>query len=313
MRKFMVLLAVVGATVGVVFAQASAAIVDGGREQPCQDNIKKPPTKMTLGSAFSPGGGLWSDGYKSVDGKKKSSEVSNDADQSNRSLCQNAENKPHSWVENENINKNPQFTLLGSNTERNKQSNRTWVDQSQHADATQANVLWQGISVNHPPDGWSGGGGPALSNDADQSNRDLRQTATNKPFSWVDNENVNFNPQFTLWGNNYQYNKQENSTWVDQSQQAQADQANLAGQAIHVGPPIDPKNDAHQSNGKLSQTAKNEPKSGVENKNVNFNPQFAVVGNNSETNHQSNKTSVDQSQHAGALQLNVAGQSIGLG
>ena len=62
-----------------------------------------------------------------------------------------------------------------------------------------------------------------------------------------------------------------------------------------------------------TQQATNEPKSKVENENVNFNPQFTLVGNNNETNHQENNTSVDQSQQAGALQLNVAGQSIGLG
>ena len=72
-----------------------------------------------------------------------------------------------------------------------------------------------------------------------------------------------------------------------------------------MGPPIDPSNDADQHNGKLEQEAKNKPQSSVENKNVNFNPQFTIVGDNN--------SSIDQSQHAGALQLNVLGQAIGLG
>jgi hypothetical protein len=88
---------------------------------------------------------------------------------------------------------------------------------------------------------------------------------------------------------------------------------NVAGQAIHVGPPIDPVNDADQSNGKLEQDARNEPKAFVHNDNVNFNPQFTLVGNNSSSNTQSNSTSVDQSQNAGALQLNGVLQSIGQG
>jgi len=80
-----------------------------------------------------------------------------------------------------------------------------------------------------------------------------------------------------------------------------------------VGPPIDPSNDAEEHNGKLEQEAKNKPQSSVENKNVNFNPQFTIVGDNNSSNTQSNNTSIDQSQHAGALQLNVLGQAIGLG
>lgn len=77
---------------------------------------------------------------------------------------------------------------------------------------------------------------------------------------------------------------------------------------------VDPEsNDADQKNGKLQQKATNEPHAGVDNENVNFNPQFTVVGDNSSSNTQSNTTSIDQSQHAGVLQLNVLGQSIGLG
>ena len=124
---------------------------------------------------------------------------------------------------------------------------------------------------------------------------------------------MNFNPQFTLVGNNSSSNTQSNSTSIDQSQDVKAAQVNLAGQAIHVGPPIDPSNDADQSNGKLQQKATNEPHASVDNDNVNFNPQFTVVGNNSSSNTQSNSTSIDQSQHAGALQLNGVLQSIGLG
>ena len=305
MRKFVVLLAVVGATVAVVLTQTSVALMS--REQQCE----KQSREATLWSGMN----LRYDGQRVVDGVQKQPDggISNDADQYNGKLCQEAKNEPHAWVDNDNINKNPQFTLVGSNDSWNSQSNDTWIDQSQHAKAAQVNVLWQGISVNHPPAGWLGGGGPALSNDADQKNGKLEQKATNKPFAWVDNDNVNFNPQFTLVGNNSSSNTQSNSTSIDQSQNVKAAQVNAAGQAIHVGPPIDPSNDADQSNGKLQQSAKNEPHAGVDNKNVNFNPQFTLVGNNSSSNTQSNSTSIDQTQQAGALQLNAVGQLIGLG
>ncbi|HMF04457.1 MAG TPA: hypothetical protein VKH17_06550 [Acidimicrobiia bacterium] len=307
MRKFIALLAIVGATIVVALSQTSGAYLDG-HEQPCQDNRKPETTALWSGM------NLRYDGQKMVDGyHKKSDGVSNDADQHNGKLCQEAKNEPHAWVDNDNKNINPQFTLVGSNDSWNNQSNDTWIDQSQHAKAVQANALWQGISVNHPPAGWLGGGGPPLSNDADQSNGKLEQEAKNKPFAWVDNDNVNFNPQFTLVGSNSSWNNQSNETSIDQSQHAKAAQVNAAGQGIHVGPPIDPSNNADQSNGKLQQEAKNEPHAGVDNKNVNFNPQFTLVGNNSSTNSQSNETSIDQSQHAGALQLNVLGQAIGLG
>ncbi len=304
MRKFVLLLAVVGATVAVALSQASSAVIDGGSEQPCQENSRM---------LFS-GTNLRYDGQRVVDGVQKQPDggVSNEADQRNGKLCQDAKNEPHAWVDNDNINKNPQFALFGSNDSTNDQSNHTWIDQSQHAKAVQANVLWQGISVNHPL-AWGSGGGPALSNDADQKNGKLEQKAKNKAFAWVDNDNVNFNPQFTLVGNNTSTNTQSNSTWIDQSQHAKAAQVNAAGQAIQVGPPIDPSNNADQSNGKLQQKAENKPKAAVDNKNVNFNPQFTVVGGSSSSNNQSNTTSIDQSQHAGALQLNVLGQSIGLG
>jgi hypothetical protein len=253
------------------------------------------------------------DGKKSYDGKKSHDAVSNEADQCNGKIDQEATNKPFAWVDNENKNVNPQFTLVGSNSSSNWQSNDTWIDQSQHTKAKQANVLWQGISVAHAPAPWQGGGGPPLSNDADQSNHKIDQDAQNWASSWVDNKNVNFNPQFTLVGNNSSRNWQQNNTSIDQSQSVKAAQVNAAGQGIQVGPPIDPSNDADQSNGKIDQDAWNKPHAGVDNKNVNFNPQFTLVGNNDSSNTQSNNTAIDQSQHVGALQLNALGQAIGLG
>ena len=133
------------------------------------------------------------------------------------------------------IDFDPQFALVGNNDSWNSQSNDTWIDQSQNAKAVQANVLWQGISVNHPQAGWLGGGGPALSNDADQKNGKLEQHAKNKPFAWVDNDNVNFNPQFTLVGNNSSSNTQSNSTSIDQSQNVGALQLNALAQSIGLG------------------------------------------------------------------------------
>jgi hypothetical protein len=259
------------------------------------------------------------DGQKMVNGlhnNHSNGGVENDADQNNETLCQEAKNEPFAGVHNKNENKNPQFTLLGSNDSRNYQSNDTWIDQSQHAKAAQANVLWQGISVNGGPPGpglWNGGGGPPIENDADQNNEELDQEAKNEAFAWVGNKNVNFNPQFTLFGNNTSSNTQSNSTWIDQSQHVKAAQVNAGAQSIDVGPPIDPVNDADQNNEELDQEAKNEPHAFVDNKNVNFNPQFTLVGDNSSSNTQSNSTTIDQSQHAGALQLNVLGQSIDLG
>jgi hypothetical protein len=307
MRKFVVLLAIVGATIGVVLIQTSAAFISGGRGQ-CEEKSRE---TMLLSGA-----NLRYDGQKMADGLQKKSDggVKNDAEQRNGKLCQEAKNEPFAGVHNKNKNFNPQFGLLfASNDSTNNQSNDTWIDQSQNAKAVQANVLWQGISVNHPPAGWVGGGGPPLVNDADQKNGKLEQHAKNEPFAWVGNKNVNFNPQFTLVGSNSSTNNQSNSTSIDQSQNVKAAQVNVAGQAIQVGPPIDPVNDADQSNGKLEQNAKNEPKAFVHNDNVNFNPQFTLVGGNSSSNTQSNDTSIDQSQNAGALQLNALAQSIGLG
>jgi hypothetical protein len=312
MRKFVVLLAVVGATVGVLFTQASSAfIIDGGREQCGQESPRAP----VLWS----GSNLRYDGQKWVDGlQKKESHafVENDAEQSNEELCQEAKNEPFAGVHNKNKNFNPQFGLLfARNSSSNWQSNETWIDQSQHAKAAQTNVLWQGISVNGGPPGpglWHGGSGAPLENDAEQENEELNQTAENDPFAWVGNKNVNFNPQFTLIGSNSSSNWQSNTTSIDQSQHVKAAQANVADQAIHVGPPIDPVNDAEQENEELNQEAKNEPKAFVDNKNVNFNPQFTLVGHNSSSNTQSNATSIDQSQNTGALQLNAVDQTIGV-
>jgi hypothetical protein len=313
MRKFVVLLAVVGATVGVLFTQASSAfIMNGGHEQ-CGQEVRRAPELWS-------GSNLRYDGQKVVDGyqqKEQHGYIENDADQSNEELCQDAKNKPFAGVHNENKNFNPQFGLLfANNSSSNWQSNETWIDQSQNAKAAQANVLWQGISVNGGPPGpgvWNGGGGPPLENDAEQENEELNQTAKNEAFAWVGNKNVNFNPQFTLLGSNTSSNTQSNSTSIDQSQNVKAAQVNVAGQAIQVGPPIDPVNDAEQENEGLNQTAENKPHAFVDNKNVNFNPQFTLVGNNSSSNTQSNSTSIDQSQNAGALQLNALAQSIGLG
>ena len=102
-----------------------------------------------------------------------------------------------------------------------------------------------------------------MKNDADQTNEELNQNAKNEAFAFVFNKNVNFNPQFTLLGSNSSSNNQSNSTSIDQSQNVKAAQVNVAGQAIHVGPPIDPVNDADQSNGTLNQKAKNEPEAVV--------------------------------------------------
>lgn len=110
MRKFVVLLAVVGATIAVVLAQTSGAFVmDGGREQPCQEKSRE----ATLWSGMN----LRYDGQRVVDGVQKQPDggISNEADQHNGKLCQDAKNEPHAWVDNSNKNFNPQFALVGSN------------------------------------------------------------------------------------------------------------------------------------------------------------------------------------------------------
>jgi hypothetical protein len=66
-------------------------------------------------------------------------------------------------------------------------------------------------------------------------------------------------------------------------------------------PPIDPENDAEQTNGELDQDAENEPETYVDNTNVNFNPQLTLVGSNYHSSERENETNVDQSQHAGCF------------
>ncbi|HMF84515.1 MAG TPA: hypothetical protein VKI01_14700 [Acidimicrobiia bacterium] len=104
-----------------------------------------------------------------------------------------------------------------------------------NAKAVQANVLWQGISAEGGSATWHGRGSPPLSNDADQSNHKLDQDAQNWASAWVDNKNVNFNPQFTLVGNNSATNDQANETAIDQSQQVGALQLNALTQSIGLG------------------------------------------------------------------------------
>jgi hypothetical protein len=311
-RKIVLLLATVGTAVGLVWSSPGHALMIDGQQ--CQRQRMLQPTSLNGRYDGQKAYGRQLDGKK-VDGKPSDGGLSNDAEQHNGTLCQNAYNKPKADVDNKNINKNPQFTLWGSNSQYNKQKNDTDIDQSQHANAVQANVLSQDISAGGGPPGphsADGGGGAPLSNDADQSNRELNQDPYNHPKADVDNTNINFNPQFTLVGDNSQYNKQSNDTDIDQSQHANAAQVNVAGQSIEQrpAPPVDPRNDADQSNGTLDQHPTNKPKADVDNKNVNFNPQFTLVGSNHETNKQSNETEIDQSQHANAGQANLAGQSI---
>src|SRR2546421_7588096 len=138
MRKFVVLLAVVGSTIAVVLSQTSGAfVIDGGREQSCQEKSRE----ATLWSGLN----LRYDGNKVFDGVQKESDggISNDAEQHNGKLCQDAKNEPHAWVDNDNFNKNPQFALVGNNDSWNSQSNDTWIDQSQNAKAVQVNGALQ--------------------------------------------------------------------------------------------------------------------------------------------------------------------------
>ena len=112
MRKFVVLLAIVGATVAVALSQAGSAIMDGGREQPCQEKQREAVfTRGLSPSGPSSGMNLRYDGRRVVDGVQKQPDggVSNEADQRNGKLCQDAKNEPHAWVDNDNKNFNPQF------------------------------------------------------------------------------------------------------------------------------------------------------------------------------------------------------------
>jgi hypothetical protein len=311
-RRVVWLLAVVGAMTGLVFAQTGNAFMIPNHEQPCQEERRSNGMTLPWAGAEKYVGGGDANGYEQK--KQSGAALSNEAEQCNGELDQEAENDPYADIEQENWNKNPQFTLFGSNSQRNYQQNRLWLDQSQNAPAVQANLAGQDIA-DYSGGGngvWGGGGGAPLSNEADQTNGDLDQEAENKPDAYIDQKNINFNPQFTLVGNNYQYNKQSNELWLDQSQNAPAAQVNAGGQSIYRGPapPVDPVNDADQSNGELDQKAENKPDADVDQKNVNFNPQFTLVGNNSQSNYQGNSAGVDQSQNAGALQGNFAGQDI---
>ena len=306
-RRIVALLAIVGATVGLAWSQTGHAFVMDGQRNQCEDNVRAPVLSRGLWSGGGGYNGFHSDGYKSGGG------LSNDAEQCNGTLYQKAYNKPKAYVFNKNFNIAPQIALLGVNRQWNDQSNSTAIDQSQHAKAVQSNSALQGIWANWgPPGGYVNGGGPPVENDADQSNRELSQRAYNKPKAYVFNKNFNLSPQIALLGSNSQDNTQSNSTAIDQSQEAKAGQFNVAGQEIGLGAPIDPVNDADQSNGFLSQEAKKEPKSVVGNGNFNVAPQIALLGHNSQTNDQSNSTAVDQSQQAGAAQGNVVGQLLQL-
>src|SRR5256886_12951701 len=149
MREFVVLLAIVGATVAVALSQAGSAIMDGGREQPCQEKQREAVfTRGLSPSGPSSGMNLRYDGRRVVDGvQKQDGGVSNEADQLNGKLCQDAKNEPHAWVDNDNKNFNPQFALVGNNDSSNTQSNSTSIDQSQNAGALQLNVAGQSIGL----------------------------------------------------------------------------------------------------------------------------------------------------------------------
>ena len=103
MRKFVVLLAVVGATVGVLFTQASSAFIMNGDHEQCGQEERRAPELWS-------GSNLRYDGQKMVDGyqqKEQHAVVENDADQNNETLCQEAKNEPFAWVKNKNKYFNP--------------------------------------------------------------------------------------------------------------------------------------------------------------------------------------------------------------
>jgi hypothetical protein len=287
MRRIGWLLAAVVATVGLALAQPALATSPG--MQPCK--------AQDMQKTWSPGGS------------------SNEARQCNGTLNQTSTNTPLATVGNSNVN-GATGPWIGGGYE-NEQSNSTWIDQSQRANAAQVNAAYQSISTSpqhEDPSGWysdGGGGSSNLENQAHQTNGDLTQTSTNTPLATVGNSNVNASPQASVWGSNYQSNEQSNSTSIDQSQHANAAQVNLAGQSIQQGSPSkDPSNSVDQSNGKLTQTSTNDPLATVANSNVNASPQASVWGSNHQYNEQSNSTSIDQSQHTNAAQVNLAGQSI---
>src|SRR3954447_2281786 len=129
--------------------------------------------------------------------------VFNDADQSNQGLSQGVMNTPVAAVANSNPDASPQSTVLGDNSQRNDQSNRTYVDQEQETNGAQVNALSQSIVEETPPK-------VDPSNDADQSNQDLSQHALNAPVASIANSNVDTSPQTTVVGNNSQENEQTN-------------------------------------------------------------------------------------------------------
>ena len=313
-RRVIALLAVVGVTVAIALSQSGNAFVSppDGERNACEEEVRRDMNLPLYGGKYSGGNNF--DG-KHSDNKHSGGGLSNEAEQCNGTLHQKAKNKPVAVVVPVNANVVPQLTLVGDNHQANKQSNNTWIDQSQHVKAAQVNAAFQNIwdgGGAAGPNAFRGGGGAPLSNEADQSNHELEQKATNKPLAAVVPINANVAPQLTLVGDNYQVNKQSNNTWIDQSQQAKAAQVNVAGQSIEQqpAPPIDPTNDADQSNGSLEQKATNKPLAAAVPINANVAPQVTLVGDNHQFNGQSNNTGIDQSQDAGAFQGNFAGQLI---
>jgi hypothetical protein len=306
-RRIVWLLAIVGVMVGLVVSQTGHAFMEIPRQQPCEEERRGPPaTWFGGGSADTQSGGNFV-------GRPGGGELSNDADQCNGNIKQWGVNKPCADVDQKNKNFNPQFTLKGNNYQYNKQRNEADIDQSQEQEAAQVNAAGQSIVANEGPGSYSGGGGGApLKNDADQTNQGIYQGAWNQPYTDLDQKNINFNPQFTVWGNNTEYNRQKNEADIDQSQEQEAAQVNATGQSIWRGPapPVDPVNDADQSNGGIYQGAYNRPHTDLDQKNINFNPQVTVFGSNSQSNYQSNDADIDQSQEQEAAQANFAGQSL---
>ena len=235
-RRVVVLLGVVGVTLGLAMSQSGGAFVMEHEQQPCQERVRGGDMTLPwdgLGKYVKDGN---SNGYEQK--KKSRAELSNDAEQCNGTLYSEPKNEPDAYIYQKNENKNPQFTLVGNNYEYNKQKNNLWLDQSQNAPAAQLNVAGQSIADHGGAPGanaFHGGGGAPLSNDTDQENQHLKQKAENKPDAYLGQKNFNFNPQFTLVGNNSQTNYQGNNASVDQSQDAGATQGNLVGQSIQQG------------------------------------------------------------------------------
>lgn len=295
MRRVIGLLAIVAASVGLLLSQTSSAFMIDER-QPCAEDRGR-------------GGGGFA-GANFVGGRNEG--LKNDADQCNGQIKQWGVNKPYADVDQKNFNIGPQYSMKGNNYQYNRQWNDADIDQSQEQEAAQVNVAGQSISENRGPGTYVGGGGAPLKNDADQENQAIYQGAWNQPYLDLDQKNINFSPQYSVLGDNYQYNKQGNDADIDQSQEQEAAQVNVAGQSIQRGtaPPVDPENDADQSNGSIWQGAYNRPHTDLDQKNINFSPQMTVWGDNHQSNYQSNDADVDQSQEQEAAQGNFAGQSI---